>query len=251
VGLDWFDWSPDGTHIAYMAKGRLWVADANEAKPLMLSDAKQAHFPTWLPPDGREILYRFETVHPAIMAIRPDGTGARKISVTRGNNEFDYQSIAVSPDGSNVTFTRWSNNVVDVGEAGWWPRVYALDVKTGKEMRFPTASGTGQRGAVAYAPDGRLVAYARIYREGAFQIVVANADGSGNERTFGPKKPGKPDGSDVNATWAFTPDGTALLVRYGNDDAGETQLLPLDGSPATTLLDRGGFEFVDVQRLAP
>jgi Tol biopolymer transport system component len=248
--LDWFDWSPDGTRIAYMAKGQLWVADPNDGTPLLLPGAKPAHFPTWLPPDGREIVYRLEATQPAIMAIRPDGTGAHRLSVTRANNQFDYQSLGVSPDGSKITFTRWSSAVPDI-DNGWLPRVYALDIKTGEEMQFPTADGTGQRGGVAYSPDGKLVAYARIHREGAFQIVVANADGSGDERTFGPKKPGAPDGSDVDASWAFTPDGTALVVRYGNDDSGATHLLPLDGSPGSILLDSGGFEFVDVQRLAP
>jgi Tol biopolymer transport system component len=248
--LDWFDWSPDGTKIAYMATGQLWVADARGGEPLMLPGARPAHFPTWLPPDGREIVYRLEGDYPAVFAIRPDGTGRHPISVSDPNNRFDYQSLGVSPDGSKVTFTRWSNDIPDI-DNGWLPRVYAVDVATGKEMPFPTASGTGQRGAVAYSPDGKLVAYARIHREGAFQIVVANADGSGNERTLGPKKPGPADGSDVDATWAFTPDGTALLVRYGNDNAGATHMLPLDGSPGSILVDAGGFEFVDVQRLAP
>ena len=77
------------------------------------------------------------------------------------------------------------------GVAGWLPRLYALDVKTGWEMLFPTAKGTGSRGSAVYSPDGKLVAYARIHREGAFQLVIANADGSGNERTIGPKKPGR------------------------------------------------------------
>jgi hypothetical protein len=58
------------------------------------------------------------------------------------------------------------------------------------------------------------------------------------------------DGSEVAAAWAFAPDGTALLVRYGTDADGATQFLPLDGSPGTNL-GSGGFEFVDVQRLAP
>jgi Tol biopolymer transport system component len=247
--LDWFDWSPDGTRIAYVAKGQLWVADANSATPLMLPGAKPAHFPTWLPPDGREIVYRLEATHPAIMAIRPDGTGAHQLSVTRANNQYDYQGPAVSPDGSTITFTRWSSAVPDV-DNGWLPRIYALDVKNGREMEFPTAEGTGQVGA-AHSPDGKLVAYARIHREGAFQLVVANADGSGNERTVGPKKPGRPDGTDINATWAFTPDGSALVVRYGTDSSAVTRLLPVDGSPESILVDTGVFEFADVQRLAP
>jgi len=249
--LDWFDWSPDGTRIAYMATGSLYVVDVAGGEPKLLPGTGKVHFPTWLPPDGKEIVYRLESASPAIYAIAPDGIGKRRqLSTTPGNNEFDYQGIALSPDGADITFSRWSENVEDVGVAGWLPRLYALDVKTGSEMLFPTANGTGSRGTAVYSPDGKLVAYARIHREGAFQLVVGNADGSGNERPIGPKKPGPRDGSDVNASWTFTPDGAALLVRYGTDDAGVSHLLPLDGSPGTDL-GSGGFEFVDMQRVAP
>jgi hypothetical protein len=253
--LDWFDWSPDGTRIAYMAEGSLYVADLAGGDPRRLAGAGRIHFPTWLPPDGKEILFRVETNNPAIFAISPDGDAKRRaVSKTPANNRYDYQSIALSPDGSHLIFTRWAENGPD-GEPyparlGWLPRVYVMDIATGAEVVLPTRSGTGQRGG-AYSPDGKLVAYARIYREGAFQLVVANADVSGNERTVGDKRPGKPDGSDVNATWTFTPDGKALLVRYGNDTQATTNLVPLDGTPPTSIEGSGGFEFVDVQRLAP
>ena len=175
-----------------------------------------------------------------------DGSGKRRpLSTTPANNEFDYQSIAVSPDGKHVTFTRWDSTRT------WVPGVYALDIATGEEMRFPTLAGTGQRGSVPYSPDGKSVAYARVYPEGAFELVVANADGSGNERVIGPKKRAPTDGSNLPASWTFTPDGTALIVRYGDDDTAATQLLPLDGSPPIDIEGSGGLEFVDVQRLAP
>jgi Tol biopolymer transport system component len=170
------------------------------------------------------------------------------VSKSFANNEFDYQSIAVAPDGSAVTFTRWSP---DFGEdRAWVPRVHALDLATGRERIFPAAEGTGQRGAAVFSPDGKLVAYARIFREGAFQLVVANADGSGGERPIGPRKPGPPDGSGLAASWAFTPDGTALVARYGGDADAAIQLLPLDGSQGS-VVDAGSFESVDIQRLAP
>jgi Tol biopolymer transport system component len=245
--LDWFDWSPDGTQIAYMATGNLHVVEVAGGEPIRLTDDGRLHFPTWMPPDGKDIVFRLETRKPGIYAIAADGSGPRRLlSKTPANNEHDYQSIAVSPDGQHVTFTRW-----DSTKDPWVPRVYALDVATGEDVQFPTLAGTGQRGAVPYSPDGKSVAYARIYPDGAFELVVANADGSGNERVIGPRKRGPTDGSTIDASWAFTPDGTALVVRYGNDKAAATQLMPLDGSPPTPIEGSGGFEFVDVQRLAP
>ena len=241
--FDWFDWSPDGTRVAYVAKGALWVVDLAGGEPRGLQTFGRVHFPTWLPPGGNEIVYRLETLGPGIFAIAADGTDEkRRLTTKDANNEYDFQAIALSPDGAHVTFTRWSDQAM--------PRVFSLDIASGQETIFPTLPGTGQRGIAVYSPDGTQVAYARVYREGAFQIVVANADGSGNERTIGPKKPGPIDGGSVDASWAFAPDGTALVVRYGNDEDGSSQLLPLDGSPATDL-GSGGFEFVDVQRLAP
>ncbi len=240
--LDWFDWSPDGSRIAYMATGTLHVVDVAGGEPVRLTDAGRLHFPTWLPPDGKDIVFRQETRNPGIYAIAADGSGPRRLlSTTPANNEFDYQGISVSPDGSKISFTRWS--------AAGTPRVYALDVATGTERPFSTTAGTGQIGAV-YSPDMKVVAYARMDLKGQFQIVVANADGSGNERPIGPKKSAPQDNSSVPASWAFAPDGSALLVRYGNDEDGATHLLPLDGSPGRSL-GSGGFEFVDVQRLAP
>ena len=240
--LDWFDWSPDGASIAYMARGGLYVVDVDAARPRQVKDTGTMHFPTWLPPDGKDIVYRLESAaNPGIYAIAADGNGERRLlSTTPANNEFDYQAIAVSPDGSHVTFTRWS-------EAGL-PRVYALEIATGRDAVFPMSAGVGQRGTAVYSPDGALVAYARIFGEGGFQLVVADADGSGNERTVGPRKP-SPLG-EVPASWAFTPDATALMVRYGDDTDGTTHVMPLDGSPATDL-GSGEFEFLDVQRLAP
>lgn len=243
--LDWYDWSPNGTQIAYISAGELWVVDVDQSESRKL-DTGPAHFSTWLPPDGNEIVFRLESYKPGIYAIRPDGSGPpRELSRSPALNRFDYQSIAASPDGSKITFTRWSRF-----SPGGLPRIFALDVKTGEETPFATLPGVGQRGPVVYSPDGTLVAYARIFDKGALQVVVANADGSGGERPVGPRKPGLPDGSEVGGSWAFTPDGTALIVRFGNDDAATTSRLPIDGSPGS-VLDSGAFDFVDVQRLAP
>jgi Tol biopolymer transport system component len=240
--LDWFDWSPDGKRIAFVSSQQLWVVNSDGTGLEELTPAGPAHFPTWLPPNGDEILFRRETMQPGIFAIHPDGTGVRQVSSRSPNNEFDYQSISAAPDGSQIGFTRWSAQGI--------PRVFALDPLTGREQRFRTKPGNGQRGAVAYAPDGGLVAYARSGLDGATQIVIASSDGSGRERAIGPQVAARSDGFLADLWWTFTPDGTALLARYGNDESATLQLLPLDGS-AGSVLDSGSFDFVDVQRLAP
>lgn len=240
--LDWFDWSPDSTRVAYVAKANLYVVDVAGGEPLRLADAGRVHFSTWLPPDGNEILFRQETRNAGIYAIAADGSGPRRrLSTSGANNEFDYQGIAASPDGSSVAFTRWSDAGI--------PHVYALDIATGTERQLSATAGTGQIGLV-YSPDMKLVAYAQLDLKGQFQVVVANADGSGEERPIGPKKSAPRDNSHVPASWVFAPDGSALVVRYGNDEDAATHLLPLDGSSGTSL-GSGSFEFADVQRLAP
>jgi Tol biopolymer transport system component len=239
--LDWFDWSPDGTQIVYVAKKQVWVVDVAGGEPRRIKGAVPAHYATWLPPDGKEIVYRAETSSPAIFAIPADGSGERRpLTSNPAVNEFDFQALTVSPDGLRIGFTRWSDFGV--------PSIHALDVATGTEFAYPNVSH-GQRHMV-FSPDGSLVAFARLGQRNTLQIAVVAADGSGAERLIGPVMPANPDGGAVEATWTFTPDGSAIVVRFGNDDAGTIHLIPLDGSEGR-ILDRGGFQFIDVQRLAP
>jgi Tol biopolymer transport system component len=240
--LDWFDWSPNGRQVAYMAEGQLWVADANGGTPAMLPGTKPAHFPTWLPPDGREIVFRMEATHPTIMAIRPDGTGLRALSTKRANNRFDYQGPAVSPDGSLISFTRYSQD----GE----PSGFLLDLRTGEERRLPTPDGTRADNGGLFAPDGKNIASVRYYTDATWQLVLAPVDGSGVGTPIGPRSHGTPQTGGGVYGLTFTPDGTALLVRYGDDASATTHLLPIDGSEGR-IIDSGKFQFVDMQRLAP
>jgi Tol biopolymer transport system component len=241
--IDWWDWSPDGAHIAYVASGQLWVVDFADGARRMLPGTKPAHFPTWLPPDGREIVFRQEGTHPKIMAIRPDGTGLHELTTTPARNQFDYQGPTISPDGSVIAFTRYS----EFGE----PSGMLLDLRTGEERRLPVTDGTRAETGGPFAPNGDSIAFVRYYRDATWQLMLAPIDGSGEGSPIGPRSPGTPqDGEAGVSATAFTPDGSALLVRYGDDTSATTRLLPLDGS-AGRIIDTGEFQFVDMQRLAP
>ena len=250
-GMDWSDWSPDGHAITFTSRapdgGRLInIVDLTTGRITTYDVGVSAHFVTWRPPDGRQILFRGEGDEPGLYALDLGLGTSRRITTRPPNNEFDYQSMTVSQDGRTASFSRWSN------EDGV-PSIHMLDIDTGAEWILPSPPDVGQRGGATFSPDGVTLAYVRIVREpgGALaQVVVAPADGRDTGHALGPRVPSTPDGGEVPVSIIFSPDGKAIIARYGNDAAGTVRWLPLDGSP-DRVIDDGAFGFVDIQRLAP
>ncbi len=252
-GLDWSDWSPDGRQITFLSRqpdgfGLINVVDVATGEVTTYETDASAHFVTWRPPDGREILFRGEGATPGIYALRLADGVARPISTRPPNNQFDYQSMTVSQDGRTVSFSQWQTSDVSP-----WPSVHMLDLETGEERVLPSAPDSGLRGGATFSPDGVTIAFVRVAREpgGAMaEVIVAPADGSSEGRVLGPRIPTTPEGADVPLSVIFSPDGTAVIARYGRDTGAIVRWLPIDGS-AGRVLDDGAFGFVDIQRLAP
>ncbi|MFL5648344.1 MAG: TolB family protein [Chloroflexota bacterium] len=246
-GLDWADWSPDSRQIAFLSRktakapGVINVVNVDGTGLTTLDVGRPAHFLSWLPPLGREIVFRagqdtpMESP-PGIWAVHPDGTGLRQISTRPATDEFDYGNLAVAPDGSEVSYSA----------SGPVAEIHVLDLRTGVDRVLPAPEVfTQQWGTASFSPDGRQIGYVRgNHVNDAFQFVVAPADGSGTGTPLGPSVP-YPSG-DIN--WIFTPDGSAVVVDYGEE--GVVRMLPIDGSPGS-VLTRGDLSFADIQRLAP
>ena len=214
--------------------------DGSGSKSLDLG--RPAHFVTWLPPDGMEILFRGEYTKatdppPGIFAVRADGLGLRPVTVKPPKDLGDYMSLTVAPDGMTISFSRFSEGMSSI---------FMLDVRTGAERPLPGPVGTDQHGGAVFSPDGKQVAYSRSYRDGAVQLVVAPADGTTEGTALGPRM-SLPTGEEPGVNIAYTPDGTAVIAGYGTDRDRTIYRIPIDGSPET-LLGKGEFGFLDVQR---
>jgi hypothetical protein len=254
-GLDWSEWSADSKQIAYLSfktnttpgltngtPHRINVVNVDGSGIRTLDVPGDAQIVTWLPPDGREIVFRSAPAGPRdpgprLMAIRPDGTGRRTLTTRAAENENDFMSPAFAPSGSLLTYT--SN--------GPFAHIHVLDLKSNVDRVLPDPTGglTNQFGSAYFSPDGKSVGYLRGYPEDStFQFVVAPVDGSSTGVPIGPRLPD----ANLNVNYAFAPDGSAVVVDYDPD--GTAWLLPVDGSPGT-LLARGTAAFGDIQRLAP
>ncbi len=247
-GLDWQDWSPDGRQIAFLSRingdGLINVVNVDGSGLTTLDVGRPAHELSWLPPDGREIVFRGEQLHPTdppsgIFAVRPDGTGLHEISTAPPIDKGDYQEVAVSPDGTLIATTR---TVPDQGS-----QIHLMDLRTGADRVLPASlDAVAQQGAV-FSPDGRHVVYLRWYAGATNTLVVAPTDGSGTGISIGPMRGFGNDGPYIN-NYVFTPDGKAVIANDDKDKV--TRLLPIDGS-APSILSTGAFAFAAYQRVAP
>ena len=195
--LDALDWSPDGSQLAILTAAEdgqghgLAIVNADGSGMRTLDLARPVHLPSWLPPDGGEIVFRGEQLSddappPGIFAVRPDGSGLREISTRPAVDANDYEDISVSPDGTRIGYRG------DDGPGGLF-RSHVLDLRTGADRVLPSPDGAGQFGPV-FSPDGQSVLYLRGLAGNRVQLVVAPADGSSTGKAIGPEAPLGADG---------------------------------------------------------
>lgn len=245
--LDWQDWSPDGSQIAIDAatptmKGHvLMVVNTDGSGTHTFDLGRPIHEMSWLPPDGKEIVFRGEQLNPGdppvgIFAVDVATGAVRQVVVRPPHSSDDFQSVAVSPDGTRIGYR-------DDGAAGG-VREHIYDVRTGLDtiLRGPL----GQAGG-GFSPDGSKLVFVRGVPPDKFQLMVAPVDGSRPATALGPVVGQGSDGPSIN-NYSWTPDGTAILANYDAEKLG--LLLPIDGSPPVELI-RGDLALAGYQRLAP
>jgi Tol biopolymer transport system component len=223
------DWAPDGSLIALndVIDGRPSITivptdGTGTAKTLDLGMPVEGAM--FRPPDGSEILYRGTAPSGfGLYAVRPDGTGVRKLTTSNGMNEWDALFFEWSPDGKQVAY-QWREGDGDM-------LLYVLPAEGGTPRSISTIESVG----VQWSPDGKTIAFIDEDDLGARHVHVVAADGSGSVFQ-GPTR--------VFGDLQWTPDGTRILFQT---DSG-SMLVDPTGGPSQPW-SHGSTS--DWQRLAP
>ena len=189
-------WAPDGKHIAFVRNGAIWIMRAGGGgHRLTRPGGGSDNAPRWSP-DGRLIAFLRAPppggpVASALMAVRPDGTGLRRIAA----RVFFPPSWA--PDGRRIAFD--SSGPTDVGP--FQPSLYVASPH-GAQRRRLTDSQQGS-GFVAWSPNGRWIALTDF--DGRY-VSIVRPDGTAVHRLFD---------ADYASSPAWSPDSTRLAIAVG------------------------------------
>jgi TolB protein len=174
-------WSPDGKRIAFASNrsGRFAIyvmrADATGLRRVAprRDGNGDAHSPSWSP-DGRSIAFSSSHAtpeNPEIYVVRPDGSGLKRLTRTRGNVEVlgDDGWPRFSPDGRQIVF---SSNRTGDGE------IWIMRADGSAERRL---AGLPRRDdwAPAFSPDGTQIAFYSLDAAGRSLLYVVRPNGTG------------------------------------------------------------------------
>jgi Tol biopolymer transport system component len=162
-------WSPDGSHLAYVNAGGIYVTPiAGTAPPTRISPVVvSAWSPSWAP-HGREVAFLGQPISPPGLFDTPDvyvaaADGSR--SGTIGVKTWCCTSW--SPDSRRIAYSTSSPD-------GYASGVSVIDLTTRRVRRLTSGADWSPR----WSPDGKEIAFVRDTNASTQTLAVMRPDGS-------------------------------------------------------------------------
>jgi dipeptidyl aminopeptidase/acylaminoacyl peptidase len=169
--------------ILYVKSGNIWIQTGDEAR--QLTDGGHDSMPAWSP-DGRFVYFirtasqkgrwpsggivrTYQLEVPSLVRIPADGSAEPEILLVgrfrRSGNLWSYflRQPAVSPDGATVAVVTDGPNPTNSDIV---VKLFGLDAAKLTDPGLPESRGLGHQDP-AWSPDGSLLAFTRLNREGA------------------------------------------------------------------------------------
>ncbi len=226
-----FAWAPDGSgRVAYVL-GRLGDPASSPNSLHLYSSSTGADqtlythqgisSPSWSP-DSRSIVYigmdkaGVNYGSQSIYRISAGGGTPDRVFPARGNESF-----------RGVTWGKtW---ILFVSNQNGYYEIWRLDADFNPGSAFPVTNDRRENGSPAWSPDGTRFAYYSKQVDGSYQIMVANADGSGQRKLTNA-------GNNFTPTWS--PDGN--WIAFESDRGGRLDIYIMDknGGNVQVLTDK-------------
>ncbi len=198
------------TTILYVADGRLWRVDPDDAGRAGVPAAgRPALSPAWSP-DGRSIAYTAFVPSGRPLVLEDLASGSR--GVVPGTEYGVNITPEFSPDGRTLAFAHGDENGTDI---------YLYDVARRCCVTRLTLGRYYDNLSPTWSPDGRRIAFIST-RAGSPQLYVMSADGSGQEALarFDYGFTGQTNGPE------WSPDGQS--IAFHREVGGVPQIFVLD-----------------------
>ena len=251
-------WSGAGDRILVVSDDRMLLFDVTRSgEPVALSEQlgetnvsigngynfRPTH--AFRPPASNEILFQSLARGQALNAVRPDGTGLRKL-IDQESSPVAYSRLKGaewSPDGSQIVLMLEFPNLPEQ----WHAYILEADGSNLRPLTPFSENPLGDQNSTLWSPDGTRIAFQYWDRHAGDQgqdfhpIAVVDV-ATGKLRDVGPML--------INgATWGWSPDGQSILEVPGDRNG---QVLVVDvATGRTTTAPWRTAEFTSWQRVAP